>query len=256
MPVMLPRAERISNAHLVWGGGNQFSAVSPFFAIPSWWRSFFFTVLSPRDIAIYTYICSHMDENAIAYPTYQYMKADLNISNARIIKKSLDHLIDCGFLMVRILAPIRISRHSRNVYQRPCIEYTLRELLNKNYIDTAFRPQIPKPAAAAVRGDRIGRNEASIRGGLYRLLGGAGLRAWEVAAPEDQLNVLTTLLQRRIDERRLAYDQSVQPDAAAQAEAEKFLSEGGDGITWEEQIDKTFRPRSDNLVAADELFDL
>jgi len=239
---MLNRAERISNAHLVWDGGNQYGSISPFFAIPSWWRSFFFTVLSPRDIAIYSYICSHSDDNAIAYPTYQYIKADLNISNARIIKKSLDHLIDCGFLMVRSLAPIRISRHSRNVYQRPCIEYTLRELLSKGYIDTNFRALKPKPAAAAIRGDRAGRNVGAVRSGLYRLLGGEALRSFDAPSEDGKRNALVTLLQGRINEHLVAYQKSVEPtlDAATKAETEQVLSEGGDGITWDQQTRRLF----------------
>jgi hypothetical protein len=242
MPSSVPRNERISNAHLVWDGGNQYAAAAPYFSVPGWWRRFFFTVLSARDVAVYTYICSQMDEHGVAYPTYQNIKADLNISNARIIKASITRLVHCGFLLVKRIAPLRMNRHTRNVYQRPSVEYTLRELLSNGYVDTDFRSLKPRPAAAATRGDQPGRNIGSLRAGLFRLLGAQALRAWETAAPDDKQRVLLDWLQRRIIEKKLRYEETIAPtiDPASQREAERLLGEGGDGPTITEYVENLF----------------
>jgi len=222
-----PQTDKISNAALIWDGGNQYQVAAPFFTIPSWWRRFFFAVLDARDVTIYTYICSQSDGFGIAYPTYQNIKSDLNISNARIIKESLDKLVDTGFLTVRRLVPTQGNRHQRNVYQRPLIEYTLRELLRNGYVDAELRPLRPRPKASASKGDQTRRNNRTIATGLFRLLGRDRYHTYVAASHDQKATTLADLLQRRVTERGIAFDRDVRPaiSESAREDAERAITD-------------------------------
>ena len=217
-----------SNKGLVYEGGNQYENPYPFFGMPTWWRRFMFTVLSPRDFIIYAYICSHTDQFGISYPTYANMKADLNISNARIIKKSLDKLDTYGFLLIRRFAPLRVNKHPRNVYQRPCVEYTVRVLLSKNIVDADLRSR--HRADAARKGDPSNRDSQAIHFGLRRLFTDAAWNRIVSSTPQDKVTALTRELQSIIDQRRLKWENEDAPQisAADRAAAEATLYANAD----------------------------
>jgi SOS-response transcriptional repressor LexA len=188
-------AERRARNEALVFHGSQYITVNPFFTIPSWWRRFLFTLLKPREIQLYCYICSQTDQNGIAFPTYENIKADLNLSNRTMIAKALAELENKGLILRKRLSPLESSRHVRNVFQRPSVEYTLYTLLTKGYIDGDFRCLIPKPTAAATRGDKASRNSKGIRIALYTILGqNYYTRYYRASTVHDRHAVLTERL--------------------------------------------------------------
>lgn len=197
-----PRERRARNMALVFQGGNQFRPAPPFFVVPAWWRRFLFVLLSPREFTVYCYICSHMDDNGIAYPTYENIKADLNISNRTVIAKSIAELVALGLLMQRRDAPLESSKHRRNVFQRPLVEYTLWILLAGQYVDGELRPIRPRPSRAALRGARSNWNQKPVRYGLHSLIGDDAYTRYNRATAEEKAHVLTTIMNERIQAAR------------------------------------------------------
>jgi hypothetical protein len=202
--------------------------------MPAWWRRFMFAVLSPRDFVIYAYICSNTDQFGIAYPTYANMKADLNISDARIIKQSLDKLVEYGFLLVKHTAPLRLNKHPRNVYQRPCVEFTLRLLLDKNAFDADLRPR--HCAEAARKGDNSNRDSQVVYFGLRRLFTDNAWKRITSALPKERVTVLSLELQYIIDQKRLKWKTEDAPQISAAdrqaAEANLYHAAEDNGVNY------------------------
>lgn len=218
------------NKALVFEGGNQYETVRPFFGFPAWWRRFMFTVLTPRDFMVYAYVCSQTDQYGIAYPTYANIKADLNISNARVIKQSLDRLESYGFLRIKNFAPLRTNKHPRNVYQRPCAEFTLRVLLQNGLIDEDLRPK--RRADAARRHDRMNRDSQVIYGGLRRLFSDPAWSRIQSSLPKEKASMLMRELQYIVDEKRIRWETEEAPmiSDADRAAAEDDLEQRDDGF--------------------------
>ena len=198
---------RARNKALVFEASG-FVTVAPFFAIPSWWRRFMYVVLTMRGLQLYCYVCSQTDENGIAYPTYENIKADLNISNRTTIAKAISELIDKGFLLRARLPVLDRFRHRRNVFQRPSVQYTLWTLLIKGYIDGDLRPTIPKPTLAATRRDNPARNAGGIRKALHALIGDEAYVRYSRATGTDKVTVLAQRLNELIVDARIAFANS------------------------------------------------
>jgi hypothetical protein len=120
------------NSRLVYWPGNQWTDddTAPYFVVPSAWRRFIFQVLSPRELAVYLYVCSLTDRNAIAYPTIQQIVEDLGVKSRLTITPALERLIRLGFLLGK--KQDRGYLRGRTIYQRPSPHYTIRELLDIN----------------------------------------------------------------------------------------------------------------------------
>jgi hypothetical protein len=119
-------------------------ASRPFFTVPAWWRRFMFQVLTPREVTIYHYYLSMMNPVGVAFPTVDQILEDLGLSDGDPIKKAQKRLVALGFLVKPSDQERRaFSLGERPIYQRPCTQYTIRELLRET-IDGELYPTLNK----------------------------------------------------------------------------------------------------------------
>lgn len=120
------------NSQFVLDEGNRWDSsreIGPFFIFPAWWRRFIFQILTPREITVYLYMCSVMDENSIAFPSIEQISEDLGITKAPI-RIAIEALSRRGFLLVGT-----DSRQKLAIYQRPSVAYTLLTLLKSEIVE-------------------------------------------------------------------------------------------------------------------------
>ncbi len=192
------------NSELVFDPGNQFgslSSIPPYFGIPGWWRRFIFRVLSHRDIAIYVYLCSLMDHNDICYPTTKQIRAEIGVDSPTTIFSALRQLEDLGFILRRRRRlPGRAYQFQRNIYQRPAPEFTLHSLLSQERIDGRLCP-INQVSGKIFEPEMSGRSDRVVETGLKNLLGDKYV-IYDEASEDQKSQVLSVLLQERLDDRR------------------------------------------------------
>jgi hypothetical protein len=113
----------------------------PYLTFPSWWRSFVFRVLSPRELSVYLYLASMFNEKGTAFPLKAQIAKDLGVKNRAIVDTALDGLVDKGFMLREGRTISRGNKEiKRIVYQRPSIEHTLLTLLEAGLIDADLMP--------------------------------------------------------------------------------------------------------------------
>lgn len=141
---------------------------APFFTVPAWWRRFIFRVLRPRDITVYHYYLSVMNQAGTAFPTIEQIASDLGIADRDSVRKAIARLVECGFL----LKPDDAERQAlgmgkRSVYQRPCPQFTILKLIQIGEIDGELFP-----ARDRQRHDVHDKSsDPVVRAGLRNLLG-------------------------------------------------------------------------------------
>ena len=146
--------------------GNQLKIVPPpFFAIPSWWRRFLFRILSPRELAVYLYVCSLLDKNSLAFPTQNQIAYEMGISGTDAVARAVKRLVRLGFL---IRNTQYVSGTQRTVYQRPAAEFTLLCLLDEKAINNELFPGGKEPE---IFNDDLDTTESAVALGLQSLLG-------------------------------------------------------------------------------------
>jgi len=135
------------NAGLVWDGkpidpGNVYRDLQDAYYVPfpTWWRRFVFRALSPRDIAVYLYVCTYMGPLQLSHPTIRTISDDLGTTNRHGVTASLQKLVDLGFLVRQQRTVSQDNLHPRYLYQRPSPEYTLVTLLQSGYINGYLQP--------------------------------------------------------------------------------------------------------------------
>ena len=137
------------NENLVIDPENVFDAravPAPYFVLPSWWRGFIFKVLTPRQLAVYLYLCTLFDQNGVAYPRAAQIMRDLGLKNRNTLATAIEHLEFLGFIITAKRRLDRERKIKRTVYQRPSIEYTLRQMIEANTIDANLAPtNSPQP---------------------------------------------------------------------------------------------------------------
>jgi biotin operon repressor len=140
---------------------------SPFFAIPAWWRRFLFQILSPRELAVYFYICSLLGRDSLAYPSQTQIAQEVGISSLDTIAKAIKKLTGSGFL---IRNTQQIKGFQRTVYQRPAPEFTLIRLLDAKLIAYDLFPFDTDPDRF---NDELDTTAGAVALGLKNLLGEA-----------------------------------------------------------------------------------
>lgn len=138
----------------------------PFYTVPAAWRRFVFQVLSTREFAIYHYYLSIMDPDGLAFPAVDQIAVDMAFKDKDAIRRAVKRLVDLGFL----LAPDSADRTNhkigkRPLVQRPCPQYTLKTLLEKNVIDGSLYP-----VANAVRSDHERASDKLVNAAIKTLL--------------------------------------------------------------------------------------
>ena len=258
------------NAELVLDPGNQFGSLSgssPYFGIPSWWRRFLFRVLSQRDLTVYAYLCSLMDQNDICYPTTRQIAEEVGVDSPTTIFNALAKLEQLGFIIrERRRLPGRVYKFQRNIYQRPAPEFTLKTLLDQGKIDGKLRPLSPATLKANVT-DVTGRSDRAVEAGLRNLLRDK-YSGYDEAREDEKTPALRVLLDERLDDRRaeMAPKASEAADASKQdtgvvIDGKKFRARevfgaaaGAEGIVPSFSI-REFQPRAASADEAEEVED-
>lgn len=209
------------NEKFVFEPGNQWpkdSEVAPFFGFPSWWRRFIFQILTPREIAVYLYLCSVMDNNAVAYPTIEQIAEEMGVESRATVKNALETLTRRGFL----LRSERLNRGRKMyVYQRPAVQHTLLALLDPQPTEKEPHPKPLLDARLFPKGNpkRSKPSKASdsvVDAALRRLLkpnfnAYAHMRDGDA---EDARLFLVGLLKEKMEQRTLEATQQVRADVA------------------------------------------
>ncbi len=141
----------------------------PFYTFPAWWRRFIFQVLTPRELTVYHYYLSILNTAGIAFPVDAQIQADLGLTDRDAVTKARKKLVKLGFLLKPTDAEVReFSMGSRPVYQRPCIQYTIRELLREQQIDGELFPSENR-----LRSEHVKSSASVVEAGIKHMLGDA-----------------------------------------------------------------------------------
>lgn len=187
----------VDNARFVFDPGNQWTKekdAGPYYGLPAAWRRFIFQILSNREFAVYAYVCSVMDPNAVAYPTPEQIAEDMGIRTRSVIVDALSSLVTYGFLLSGPEPrPGRMGR--RTIYQRPLPHYTLWKLLDLKKIDANLFPTNNQRRDI----DLTKASDDIVRASLQKLLGDKIYHAYSVLRdPDRRERLLTTALKDHV----------------------------------------------------------
>ena len=131
------------NGTLLWDpGANRFlkkpdaldgNPYEPNFRIPTWWRRFIFSVLSPREFVTYCSIVAHCDRYGRALLTTKKLREYSGLTDNRRVNESIKRLVELGFLL-------RQEIEKSTLFQRPALQFTLIRLLQEKQINSALLP--------------------------------------------------------------------------------------------------------------------
>lgn len=181
------RLGSVRNRQFVIEEGNQWekgSELGPFLTFPAWWRRFIFQVVTPRELTVYLYLCSVMDENAIAFPTIDQIAEDLGLTK-QPVRDALRVLHRRGFLLIR-----NDDRRKITIYQRPAVAHTLLALLTGSKGAADEDDEEPRIDGYLVpyrgtRSDRernfIGMSDSVVNAGLAKVLSKGAYAMYQLA---------------------------------------------------------------------------
>jgi hypothetical protein len=155
----------------------------PFVYVPAWWSSFLFQVLSPRELAVYTYIAMLGVPDGVSRPTVRQVQLDMGLQSDSVVFDAIRKLED-----LRFIRRLRNASGGRNAYVRPTCETTLISLLENNVIDPHLRP-VDDSSQKLQSYDVTDLADQGLR-----LLLGEDFATYAAAAPEDRRAVLLDLL--------------------------------------------------------------
>jgi len=183
----------VNNERLVFAPGNQWTKekdAGPYFGLPAAWRRFIFQILTNREFAVYSYVSSVMDPNAIAYPTPEQIAEDMGIRTRSVIVDALKTLVDLGFLLAGP-EPRSGRMGKRTVYQRPLPHHTLSTLLELGKIDVDLFPTSNHERDAEL----TKASDDVVRASLKKLLGDDVYRGYATLRdPDRRKRILRTAL--------------------------------------------------------------
>lgn len=169
----------------------------PFVYMPAWWSSFLFQIISPRQLAIYTYIAM-LGADGISMPTVKQIQQDMGLASDSMVYDALRGLEQAS-LIRRVRVRADGGRASQNGYQRPACESTLIALLENGRIDYRLRPTLPQAGPQSEDVTDLARK------GLQMLLGDDFLR-YESAALAQRRDVLLEMLRDSLHRRERGQD--------------------------------------------------
>ena len=192
------------NSKLVFDFGNQYvkeKDSAPFFGLPAWWRRFMFQILTPREVTVYLYLCSVMDQNAVAYPTIEQIAEDMAVKSRSIVVEAVNRLVATHFVLRSGEPYVGRIMGKRTVYQRPLPHYTILELLKSGLIDENL---YPVDIVMKKRNyDLTSASDEVVKSGLKRLIGATNYAAFEMLkVPERRRRALIAALQQHVDKAR------------------------------------------------------
>lgn len=125
--------------------------------IPAWWRTFVFRVLNGRQLSVYLYLLTLMEDGVHCSPTTRQIASDVGLLGATMVFDAIKVLEEDGFILRSRNAGAG-SAARRNIYQRPSCEFTILHLLRTKRIDAGA---VPDEAARELLEDRYERYAAS-----------------------------------------------------------------------------------------------
>lgn len=164
----------------------------PFVYMPAWWSSFLFQIISPRQLAVYTYIAMLGVPDGFSTPTIRQIQQDMGLSSDSMVYEALRALEDSG--LIRRVRVRSNGSPAQNGYRRPACESTLITLLEAGRIDHRLRPidHVPQTKSDDVT--------ELVREGLAGLLG-ERFPQYQAAPAGDRRGVLLDLLRASLAER-------------------------------------------------------
>lgn len=168
----------------------------PFVNLPAWWSSFLFRILSPRQLAVYTYIAMLGVKENISTPTVRQIQDDMGLASDTTVYDALRALEDA--VLIRRVRVRNDAGVAQNGYRRPACESTLIALLEQKRIDYRLRPI--ERSVAAPRSDAV---TALAEDGLKTMLGD-DFASYTSASPNAGRTVLLDLLHASSAKRRRA----------------------------------------------------
>lgn len=179
----------------LYAAGN---SSKPYLTLPAWIRRFLFQVLKPRELSVYIYLLSLMNQNGIAFPLTRQIADDLGIRDREVVAEAVGRLEDLGFILLQKRTVQLTKAVVRNVYQRPTLEHTLITLLHQELIDGDLYPTRIK----ANKADAKTADEAILLGLRTLTNNTADVDIWSEANPEDKSDLLAAMLARSLQRRR------------------------------------------------------
>jgi len=179
----------------------------PFYTFPAWWRRFIFQVLTPREFTVYHYYLSVLNTAGVAFPVDAQILADLCLVDSDAVSKARKKLVKLGFLLVPSDAEVRdFSMAARPVVQRPCVQYTIRELLREQIDGELF------PVGNKLHSEHAKASASVVQAGIKHMLGDAYRHYKNAAAIGDEEHddrlrrVLAQLLDEDLESRKTALE--------------------------------------------------
>lgn len=190
------------NSKLVFDFGNQYvkeKNSAPYFGLPAWWRRFMFQILTPREVTVYLYLCSVMDQNAVAYPTIEQIAEDMAVKSRSIVVEAINRLVTTHFILRSGEPYVGRIMGKRTVYQRPLPHYTILELLKDGLIDENLYPV--EILMKKRNYELTSASDEVVKSGLKRVMGNANYAAYDtLKVPERRKRALIAALQQHVDE--------------------------------------------------------
>lgn len=120
---------------------NVFKAAGRLAGIPAWWRTFIFQVLNGRQLSVYLYLLTLMEDGAHCSPTTRQIAEELGLMGATMVFDAMNVLEEYGFIRRSRNTAASSTGARRNLYQRPSCEYTILHLLRSDRIKASALPE-------------------------------------------------------------------------------------------------------------------
>lgn len=123
-------------------------ATQGFARIPWSFRPLMHKVLSYREAAVYLQIAMHCGKDEVYHWGLDKIATCLGWKRTNALYACLNKLVDTGFLLKKVVPLPGVRKYRVNVYQRPSVGYTLRQLRKAGYVGPG-KPIRPEEFAEA-----------------------------------------------------------------------------------------------------------
>jgi hypothetical protein len=185
--------DQLETTGLKPAAGGDLCDCEPFAYMPAWWSGFLFHVVTPRHLAVYTYIAMLGAETGISSPTVREIQHDMNLASDTVVFDALRALEHAA-----LIQRMRLRGRGPNVYRRPACELTLMRLIEAKRIDESLRP------VAANGAPRSHGVRKLVREGLRTMLGADYEKFHALAPGEPRRSFLLQCLRERLAKRSRA----------------------------------------------------
>jgi hypothetical protein len=162
----------------------------PFVYLPAWWSGFLFHVISPRELAVYTYIAMLGVKDGVSRPTALQIQRDMGLQSDSVVFEAIRRLEE-----MHLLRRLRNPRGGGNAYIRPSCQSSIIYLLETGRVDSRLRPIVN--GSSKLQSDDV---SDLVRQGLQMLLGDE-FPHYENCTLDERRDVLIEILRRSMASR-------------------------------------------------------